>query len=209
MSAVVLDNEQTSEVAEGGIRERIIQGALRCFESSGVEGFSLEDVARGSGVSRTSIYRHFPGGRNELVQEAVTWEFAHFWTQVADAVSHLDSLEDRLVCGLAAGAELMRGSRLMTNLMDLDLEVLADALRPSEPLVHEVMNAYMVELLGWERRAGRLRPGVDVAGTADYLTRMLLSMMASPAGVDLTDIEQTRAVVRREFLAGVSVNYLM
>jgi AcrR family transcriptional regulator len=192
----------------GGIRERVMQAALDCMESGGVDGFSLEDVARGCGVSRTSIYRHFPGGRSQLVQETVAWEVARFWTRVAEAVAHLDSLEDRLVHGLAVGAELMRGSRLMANLNDLDIEELAHALRPSEPLIHSVMDDYMREMLERERAAGRVRPGVDLRESADYLTRMILSMMASPAGVDLTDPEQARAVVRREFLAGIMVGYL-
>jgi AcrR family transcriptional regulator len=185
-----------------------MQGALDCMEASGVGGFSLEDVARRCGVSRTSIYRHFPGGRNQLVQETVAWEVARFWMQVADAVAHLDSLEDRLVHGLAVGADLMGNSRLMANLVDLDIEVLAHALRPSEPLIHSVMHDYMREMLQREREAGRVRPGIDLGGAADYLTRMILSMMASPAGTDLTDPEQARAVVRREFLAGIMVDYL-
>jgi hypothetical protein len=96
----------------------------------------------------------------------------------------------------------------MANLNDLDIEELAHALRPSEPLIHSVMDDYMREMLERERAAGRVRPGLDLRESADYLTRMILSMMASPAGVDLTDPEQARAVVRREFLAGIMVGYL-
>jgi hypothetical protein len=70
------------------------------------------------------------------------------------------------------------------------------------------MHDYMREMLQREREAGRVRPGIDLGGAADYLTRMILSMMASPAGTDLTDPEQARAVVRREFLAGIMVDYL-
>jgi AcrR family transcriptional regulator len=192
----------------GGIRERIMAGALECMESGEMARFSLEDVARRCGVSRTSIYRHFPGGRDQLVEETVSWEIARFWTRVAEAVAHLDSLEDRLVHGLAVGAEMMAGSRFIANLADLDIEELAHALRPSDPLIHSVMQEYMREMLALEGVAGRLRPGLDLGEAADYLTRMILSMMASPAGVDLTDPDQARTVVRQEFLAGIMVEYL-
>lgn len=192
----------------GGIREQVIRGVLECMRTSGLHSFSLEDVARTSGVSRTSIYRHFPGGRGQLVQETVTWEVTHLWTRVAEAVADLDTLEDRLVMGLAEGARLMSESHILTGLMDIDFDVLADALRPSEPLIQAVMADYMREQLDSELAAGRLRPGVDLDEAADYITRMLLSMMASPAGAQLTDEGRTRTLVRREFLAGISVNYL-
>ncbi|MCP4437284.1 MAG: TetR/AcrR family transcriptional regulator [Actinomycetia bacterium] len=186
-----------------GTRERIMRGAVRCVERVGVSGFSLEDVAAEAGVSRTSIYRYFPGGRSQLVQETATWEVGRFWAGLAEAVAELDSLEDRLVRGLALGTRQIRRSPIMANLMDPDLDELVEALQPAEPLVQGVMREYMVVLLEREREAGRLREGVSVADGADYLTRMILSVMGSPAGVDMADEAQARAVVRREFLAGI------
>jgi len=186
-----------------GARERIMRGTLRCVERDGVTGFSLEDVAREAGLSRTSIYRHFPGGRQQLVQETATWEVGRFWTRLADAVSELDTLEDRLVRGLVLGRRQITQSAIMANLMDPDLDELVSALEPAEPLVAAVMRDYMLALLEREQETGRLRSTVTVEAAADYLTRMVLSVMAAPAGLDLTDEEATRAVVRRQFLAGI------
>ncbi len=188
---------------ELGTRERIMRGTIHCVERQGVTGFSLEDVATEAGVSRTSIYRHFPGGRPQLVAETATWEVGRFWSGLADAVAGLDSLEDRLVRGLVLGSRQIRSSRIMANLMDPDLDELIEALEPTEPLVYAVMRDYMREMLDREREAGRLRSGVDVGEAADYLTRMIVSVMGSPAGVDLTDEEQARDIVRREFIGGI------
>lgn len=172
--------------------------------ANGVSGFSLEDVAREAGVSRTSIYRHFPGGRSQLVEETATWEVGRFGAVLAQAVAGLPTLEDRLVTGLVLGARLIRRSTIMANLVEPDLDELASALRPAEPLVLAVLRDYMTELLEQERVAGRLRDGIDVGESADYLTRMILSHMGSPAGIDLTDEDHARDVVRREFLAGIT-----
>lgn len=180
-----------------------MRGALRCVERRGVSGFSLEDVATEAGLSRTSIYRHFPGGRAQLVSETATWEVGRFWARLAEAVDSLDSLEDRLVAGLVEGSRQISGSRIMANLMEPDLDELAGALEPAEPLLQAVIRAYMADLLAREEAQGRLVDDLDLAESADYLTRMTLSVMASPAGVDLTDEAQAREVVRREFLAGV------
>lgn len=187
----------------GGTREQIMRGALRCVERTGLSGFSLEEVARESDLSRTSIYRYFPQGRQQLITETATWEMARFWTGVAEAVADLDSLEDRLVVGLRVGTERIRSSRIMANLMDPDLDELANALGPTEPLVNTVIRDYMTSLLEREASAGNLREGVRVEQASDYLTRMVLSVMSSPAGVDLTDESQTRALVRREFISGI------
>ncbi|MFZ4516776.1 MAG: TetR/AcrR family transcriptional regulator [Microthrixaceae bacterium] len=189
----------------GGARERIMVAALRCVERDGVRGFSLEDVAAEAGVSRTTVYRHFPEGRSQLVQETATWEVGRFWSRIATAVAEQPTLEDRLVEGLLMGTRMIRRSRIMANLMDPDLDELVSALRPAEPLVHTVIADYLRALLEDEAAAGRLRPGTDPAEAADYLTRMILSVLGSPAGVDLTDAEATRDLVRRQFLAGIVV----
>lgn len=190
-------------VGEPTARESIMRGALRCVERSGVSGFSLEEVAREAGLSRTSIYRHFPGGRQQLVTETATWEVGRFWARLAGAVADIESLEDRLVTGLGLGSRQIRESRIMANLMDPELDELIDALEPAQPLVQAVMSDYMVEVLRAERAAGRLLAGVDLHEAADYLTRMIVSVMTSPAGVDLTDEAAARDLVRREFTAGI------
>lgn len=188
------------------VRNRIMEAAISCVERTGMRGFSLEDVAAEAGVSRTTIYRYFPGGRSQLVEQTATWEIARFWARLAEAVESLPTIEDRLVAGLVIGRKLMGKSRILANLMDPELLELTEAVQPSEPLIHGVIRDYMRELLAEEELHGRLRPGVTPERGADYLMRMTLSWMGSPADVDLTDDEQTRRVIRTQFLAGVLVD---
>lgn len=176
---------------------------VRCVERRGLRGFSLEDVAAEAGMSRTTIYRHFPGGRSQLVEQAATWEVARFWARLAEAVEDLPTLEDRLTVGLVIGRRVMARSRILANIVESDLEELVAAVQPSEPLIHGVIRGYMREMLERERDEGRLRAGADLELGADYLTRMTLSWIGSAAGADLDDESVARAVVRREFLAGI------
>ena len=122
-----------------GTRERIMRGAVRCVERSGVSGFSVEEVASEAGVSRTSVYRYFPDGRSQLISETATWVLARFWTGIAESVAGHDSLEDRLVHGLVEGSARIASSSIIANLMDPDLDELAHALEPAEPLVRGVI----------------------------------------------------------------------
>lgn len=185
------------------VRERILQATVDSAEAAGVRGFSLEEVAASAGVSRTTIYKHFPGGRSQLVEQAATWEIARFWGRLATAVEQLPTLEDRLVAGLVIGRKVMTRSRILANLMDPDLAVLIAAVRPSEPIIHGVIRDYMRDSLLEEQAGGTLRPDVDVEASADYLMRMTLSWLGSPAGADLTDEAEARRVVRTQFLAGI------
>lgn len=184
-------------------RERIMAATVRCAERHGVRTFSLEDVASEAGMSRTTIYRHFPGGRPQLVEQTATWEVARFWGRLADAVAELPTLEDRLVAGLVLGRKVMARSRILSNLVDSDLQELVAAVQPSEPLIHGVIRDYMHEMLEAERDGGRLRDGADVELGAEYLMRMTLSWLASAVGEDLTDEATARQVVRTQFLAGL------
>lgn len=184
-------------------RERVMHATVQCVERSGLRGFSLEDVAAASGVSRTSIYRYFPGGRSQLIEQTATWEIARFWTRLAGAVADLPTLEDRLVAGLVIGRKVMGRSRILANLMDSELRELVAAVHPSEPLIHGVIRDYLRELLELEVAEGRVRADLDLELKADYLTRMILSWMGSPGEVDVSDESAVREVVRREFLAGM------
>jgi TetR/AcrR family transcriptional regulator, lmrAB and yxaGH operons repressor len=51
-------------------RERMIQSALILMGEQGVEGTSFSQVLEHSGAPRGSIYHHFPGGKEQLIEEA-------------------------------------------------------------------------------------------------------------------------------------------
>ncbi len=187
-----------------GPREQIMAATVACVTRSGVQGVSLAEVAAEADVSRTTVYRYFPGGRPQLLEETTTWELARFWGRLGEVVEAESSLEDRLVTGLVVGRTVMDRSPILSNLMEADVAELLAAVRGSEPLIQSVIRGYLRDALLAELAAGTLRDGVDVDLASDYLTRMVLSWLGSPAGTDLTDPAATRAVVRRELLAGIS-----
>jgi len=186
-------------------RTSIMQAAVTCAERSSVGGFSLEDVGATAGVSRTTIYRHFPGGRPQLFQETAIWEIARFWGRLAEAVESLPTIEDQLVAGLLIGRKLMQKSELLENLMESEMLELVEAVQPSEPLFHGVIRDYMRDLLTKEQQAGRLRAGMTPELGADYLMRMTVSWMGSPTALDLNDEAAAHHVIRTQFLAGVLI----
>ena len=49
----------------------MIQGAIALLAERGVQGTSFAVVTEATNTPRGSIYHHFPGGKNELIEEAV------------------------------------------------------------------------------------------------------------------------------------------
>ncbi len=52
-------------------RQKVLDAALEVIADDGVGGFTVDAVAKRSGVAKTTIYRHFDSG-NRLLLEAIT-----------------------------------------------------------------------------------------------------------------------------------------
>jgi AcrR family transcriptional regulator len=48
-------------------RVRIVDAALRCIGAQGLQKTTADDIAREAGISRATLYRTFPGGKDVLV----------------------------------------------------------------------------------------------------------------------------------------------
>lgn len=58
-------------MADLSSRDRMIRSAVELISRNGVDATSFNDVIKHSGAPRGSIYHHFPGGKTELMVEAV------------------------------------------------------------------------------------------------------------------------------------------
>lgn len=53
------------------VRRRMVEGAVHLLARRGLDATSVPSVLELTGASRGSVYHHFPGGRDELIHEAV------------------------------------------------------------------------------------------------------------------------------------------
>ena len=182
-------------------RERILAATLACVERWGLGKTSLEDVAREAGLSRATVYRHFPGGRDQVVSETVNWEVGRFWSGLAEEVALIDGLEGKLARGLTFGNRAIHEHRLLQQILDSEPELLLAELTTSSPLVFAVLRDTIAAMSMSEP----LRPGVDVDEAADYVARMFYALVGSPGSWDLGDPTEVERLVRTELLAGIVV----
>lgn len=176
-----------------------MDAVMVCVDRAGIGSFALEDVASEAGVSRATIYRHFPGGRQQLIGDTVTREVARFWGELADHVRPLRDLGDRLVVGLMEARKRIDENELLQRLLASEPDDFLPALSESDQLVHVALVGYLKDLIAREE----LVPDLDLDMAAEYLGRMLLSHISTAGRWDLTDRAQVERLVRTQFLAGI------
>ena len=55
----------------GGVRDRMIDGAIRLLAKQGLQATSFSEVLELTGAPRGSVYHHFPEGKDQLISAAV------------------------------------------------------------------------------------------------------------------------------------------
>ncbi len=184
-------------------RDRVCAGAYECIARFGLAKTTVDDVARASGVSRATIYRMFPGGRDQVLRETVGWEMNRFFASLADAVADASDLETRLERALVFAHRAVVEHAVLQKILTTEPEALLPLMTVEQHRVLNYIVEYLRPLLVVERDAGRLRPDVDVDLAADYLARMVLSLIGSPGRWDLTDPVEVQHLVREELLGPV------
>lgn len=180
-------------------RTRILDAALQCVERWGLAKTSLEDVAAAAGLSRATVYRHFPGGREQLISDTVTYEVGNFLEGLGAAMADDSGLAAKLAHGLQHGHRAIDEHKLLHQILSTEPEALLKELARTGP---SMMNAVR-ESIAEDLRHERLQPGTDVDEAADYLTRVFLSYLGSQGRWDLDDPAQVDRLVRTQFLAGI------
>lgn len=177
----------------------IIAAAYECVARRGFSKTTVEDAAREAGISRATLYRHFPGGRDEMLGAVVAWENARFFTRLYDEVRDAGSLQEVMELGLAFAHRDIREHEVLQRVLETEPELLLPKLTVEAEGTQRMIAAFLEPYLANER----LAPGIDLHEAADFLARMALSYISAPGRWDLGDPEQVARLVRAELLGGV------
>jgi AcrR family transcriptional regulator len=186
-----------------GVRQRLLTSTYTCVSRYGLAKTTVDDVVKESGISRATIYRQFPGGREELVRETVGWEIGRYFIRLADHIEGASDLAHLLEEGLVFARRSLLEHELLQKILVTEPERLLVLLSTEATKTLPFIADFLLPYLGREREAGRLRAGVDLDAAADYLARSVLSLIGAPGSFDLEDPEQVRSLVRLELLGGI------
>jgi AcrR family transcriptional regulator len=181
-------------------RERLLEAAYACVARYGLAKTTMEDVGREAGLSRATVYRYFPQGKDQLVRDVVAWEAGRFFERLTRAVAHHVDLADLLEEALVFAHRAVEEHVVLQKILETEPERLLPMLTTESGRLIALVKQFLA--LGMQRTP--LQPGVDVDGAAEYLARMVLSHISGQGGWDLTDRAEVRRLVA-SLLAGVAV----
>ncbi len=179
-------------------RVRLADAALQCITRQGIAKTTLDDVARTAGCSRATVYRVFPGGKDGVVSAVADTEVARFFSALALRMGAASSLEDVLVVGMTEAARRITQHPGLSFLLDHEPEVVLHLLTFSQmDGVLSVSSTFTAPFLG------RWLDHDEAKRMAEWAARIVLSHLLCPAdGVDLTDEDRVRRLVRTFVLPG-------
>lgn len=183
-------------------RQEIIEATYICVARSGLSKTTVEDAAREARVSRATVYRLFPGGREELLDATVAWATLDFFLRLYEEVQDAATLEEVMERGIAFAHRAILEHQVLQRVLQTEPEKLLPALTVESNRIRSGIAAFLVPYL--EERG--MAEGVDIGEASDFLARMLLSYMGQPGRWDLEDPAQVARLVRSELLAGVVSN---
>jgi AcrR family transcriptional regulator len=177
---------------EDRTRARLVAAAADCFASHGFSRVSLEEIATAAGVHRTTLHRHFPGGRDELVVAVLDREAELMAAGMTERISSASTAFEALVDSATFAVMEGRRSRVVAVLLGEPAARLV--LLESDP-TRLRSTATGVWSLILERPDARLRAArpPSAARVVDHLFRVILSLVEQPMHVD------TEARVRSYF----------
>src|SRR6188768_1242509 len=87
---------------------RVLDAAQRCCDRWGIAKVTIDDIATDAGVSRATIYRLFPGGKDVLFEALRVRGLEDFFAVLRAHVEGAGSLEELLVRTVVAATRELR-----------------------------------------------------------------------------------------------------
>jgi AcrR family transcriptional regulator len=188
--------------ASAATPDRIVDAAEHCIRRWGIRRVSMNDVAREAGLSRGSVYRYF-ADRDALVQAVLERTSERHIALAEPTIRRRRSLAAKVAEAAAfirlhIDDELSLGLRARPDEPELAALRLAQAGRTLERWVE-----FWVPYLEDARARGEVRADLDVRQAAEWIMRVLISLVTVPSvTIDLTNADHVRTYVRDHLVRG-------
>ena len=182
------------------IEADIISAVDSCVTQWGWDKVTMDDICVTAGVSRATVYRLFPGGRDVLFEAVRLSKLEDFFTAMRAHVEGSESLEELLVrCIVIASSELQHDEHLAMMLATAPGETLGDLTVSGLDRIVRVATAFITPL------TDDFIPAAEAAHIVDVMCRLVISYYLSPSPtLDFANEDATRTFVRTFLLPSTS-----
>ena len=164
-----------------------------CCERWGIAKVTIDDIATEAGVSRATLYRMFPGGKDVLFEALRVRELEEFFTRLQRPARRRDDLEDLLVrASCCATRELRNDEHLALMLASEPGEALGQLTVDGLPRIIRVATVFLAPLVD-ELPV----PPATAPGWSSCSARLVISYFLAPSEhVDLGDADSARTFIQ-------------
>ncbi len=175
---------------------RILDATRACCERWGIAKVTVDDIAVEAGVSRATLYRMFPGGKDVLFDAMRVRELEEFFTELGNHLEGADDLEELLVrIVVHATVALRDDSHLAVMLASEPGETLSELTVQGLPRIIRMATLFIVPKVEVHLDRGA------AAELVDLLARLVISYFLAPSAVvDFADPESARRFIVRHVL---------
>lgn len=192
---------QKKAVPDQGTREKILAAAVRWAAETGLRKLSMDEIARAAGVSRGTVYLHFPN-RDALFDAAAQQQLTEFFAGVMEVAARYRDPHERLVRTFAYAYDVLSHHALVQSVLrvnpallipyvignrtaiDFSREIVvgiiaADEIQAPitpEELAEQIVRAFHSLILAPSTVFNLDQPG----GAEDYARRFLLPLVTQP-----------------------------
>jgi len=170
----------------------VIEAAKRCCERWGFAKVTVDDIAAEAGVSRATLYRLFPGGKDVLFESMRVLELEEFFDNLRLALEGADGVEDLLLRAITESLRAMQADEhLALMLACAPGETLGQLTVEGLPRIIRVATVFLTPLL-----IPHLHDREPAVRIVELLVRLVISEFLAPS----EHLDLTSEAVARDFL---------
>jgi AcrR family transcriptional regulator len=173
------------------VQRQLVAAAVVCIARWGVAKTSLDDIAREAGVSRATVYRALPGGKDRLLAVVLDHEVGRFFHEVDADLAAADDLSDLLTRGISRAFDMVADHPALRTLLTLEPELVLPHFA-----FHRLARLLAVATELCRPHLARFLPDAAVRPTAEWAARLVLTYSMHPVpAVGPHDRESVRRLV--------------
>src|SRR5690348_2619042 len=168
----------------------ILDAALDQISLVGLRATAIRDIARRTGLDRTTVYRRI-GSKDEIVSRVTLREFVRMSETIRIGTEHIPGVRDRMSESFAQIVMALRTHPLLHQVLKVDAGEILPMLTVGGGPVLDLATDYVAGLITEARGAGE--PSVADQQTAAIAVRLAHSLVLVPAAPPvLTTLEELR-----------------
>lgn len=186
--------------------ERIRAAALVCIARTGINRTTVDDVVREAGVSRATLYRAFPGGKDVLVEAVLGREVHRFFVELSAELARHRTAQDLLVAGVGGALRFLTEHPALRAVLAHEPGLLLSqvAFHRLGPVL-EAAAAFVAPHVRPHIRTDHPDPDAAATEVAELLVRVVLTYALEPsASVDPADTSSIDRLVRQHLLPALT-----